>query len=123
VRVLITGNDVIHSWSVPAFGIKLDAIPGRVNETWFKATEIGTYRGQCSQLCGVWHGFMPIVVKVVSQDDFNAWVAQEQKAQNITPPQAAGEAQPAAAAEPAPAKKVPAGASATTKKAPAEDKK
>jgi cytochrome c oxidase subunit 2 len=83
VRVLITGNDVIHSWSVPAFGIKLDAVPGRVNETWFKATQLGTFRGQCSQLCGVWHGFMPIVVKVVSQDDFNAWVAQQKKAQGI----------------------------------------
>jgi cytochrome c oxidase subunit 2 len=79
VRVLITGNDVIHSWSVPAFGVKLDAVPGRVNETWFKATEIGTYRGQCSQLCGVWHGFMPIVVKVVSKEDFDAWVAEKKK--------------------------------------------
>jgi cytochrome c oxidase subunit 2 len=79
VRVLITAADVIHSWSVPAFGIKLDAIPGRVNETWFKATKIGTYRGQCSQLCGVWHGFMPIVVKVVSKEDFAAWLADKKK--------------------------------------------
>lgn len=87
VRVLITGNDVIHSWSVPAFGVKLDAVPGRINETWFKATQIGTYRGQCSQLCGVWHGFMPIVVKVVSQQDFDAWVASQKKTADAgTPP-------------------------------------
>ena len=80
IRVLITANDVIHSWSVPAFGVKMDAIPGRVNETWFKATQTGTFRGQCSQLCGVWHGFMPVVVKVVSQEEFNAWAAQQKKA-------------------------------------------
>jgi cytochrome c oxidase subunit II len=109
VRVLVTGNDVIHSWAVPAFGVKMDAVPGRVNETWFKATEIGTFRGQCSQLCGVWHGFMPIVVKVVSKEDFDAWVAQQKKAAGIdtqqpvaaapakaAPPMAAG--QPAAPA-------------------------
>lgn len=77
VRVLITASDVIHSWSVPAFGVKMDAVPGRVNETWFKATEVGTYRGQCSQLCGVWHGFMPVVVKVVSKEDFAKWVADK----------------------------------------------
>jgi cytochrome c oxidase subunit 2 len=94
VRVLVTGNDVIHSWSVPAFGVKMDAIPGRVNETWFRATETGTFRGQCSQLCGVWHGFMPVVVKVVSQEEFNAWVAQQKKA-------AGGDAAPAATATPA----------------------
>jgi cytochrome c oxidase subunit 2 len=79
IRVLITAQDVIHSWSVPAFGVKLDAIPGRVNETWFKATQLGTFRGQCSQLCGVWHGFMPIVVKVVSKEDFAAWIAAKKK--------------------------------------------
>ncbi len=79
VRVLITASDVIHSWSVPAFGIKLDAVPGRVNETWFKATKTGTYRGQCSQLCGVWHGFMPIVVKVVPKEEFARWVAEKKK--------------------------------------------
>jgi len=79
VRVLITAQDVIHSWSVPAFGVKLDAMPGRINETWFRATQIGTFRGQCSQLCGVWHGFMPIVVKVVSKEDFAAWVAEKKK--------------------------------------------
>ena len=90
--MLLTANDVIHSWSVPAFGVKMDAIPGRINETWFKATQIGTFRGQCSQLCGVWHGFMPVVVKVVSQEDFNAWVATQKKSSG------AAEATPAAAA-------------------------
>jgi len=77
VRVLITGADVIHSWAVPAFGVKKDAIPGRLNETWFHANKIGTFYGQCSQLCGVGHGFMPIVVDVVSKDDFNAWIAKK----------------------------------------------
>ncbi len=79
IRVLVTGSDVIHSWSVPAFGVKIDAVPGRVNETWFKATQLGTFRGQCSQLCGIWHGFMPVVVKVVSKEDFAAWVAQQKQ--------------------------------------------
>ena len=101
VRVLVTGNDVIHSWSVPALGVKMDAVPGRINETWFKATQTGTFRGQCSQLCGVWHGFMPVVVKVVSKEDFDSWVAQQQKAQNITPPSAAQPAAAGAAAAPA----------------------
>jgi len=77
VRVLVTGEDVIHSFSVPAFGIKIDAVPGRVNETWFNANRTGTFYGQCSQLCGIDHGFMPIEVKVVSQADFDAWVASK----------------------------------------------
>lgn len=87
VRVLTTASDVIHSWSVPAFGVKMDAIPGRVNETWFKATQIGTFRGQCSQLCGVWHGFMPVVVKVVSKEDFAKWVAEHKKTAQAAPAQ------------------------------------
>jgi cytochrome c oxidase subunit 2 len=78
VRVLVTGADVIHSFSVPAFGVKIDAIPGRVNETWFKAAQVGSYYGQCSQLCGINHAFMPIQVNVLSQADFNAWVASKQ---------------------------------------------
>ena len=78
VRVQVTAEDVIHSFSVPAFGIKIDAIPGRLNETWFKANRIGVYYGQCSQLCGVDHSFMPIEVHVVSQADFDAWVAGKQ---------------------------------------------
>ena len=74
VRVQTTGADVIHSFSVPAFGIKIDAIPGRLNETWFKATKVGMYYGQCSQLCGKDHAFMPIAVRVVSDQEFAAWV-------------------------------------------------
>lgn len=79
VRLILTGADVIHSFAVPAFGIKRDAIPGRLNETWFEATKIGTFYGQCSELCGVGHGFMPIVVEVVSKDDFAKWVAVKAK--------------------------------------------
>lgn len=77
VRVLTTGADVIHSFTVPSFGIKIDAIPGRINETWFKATREGTYYGQCSELCGKGHAFMPIEVRVVNQQEYTAWVAQE----------------------------------------------
>ena len=77
VRVQVTGEDVIHSFSVPAFGIKIDAIPGRLNETWFKADRTGTFYGQCSQLCGIDHAFMPIEVRVVTQPQFDAWVASK----------------------------------------------
>jgi cytochrome c oxidase subunit 2 len=73
VRVQTTGSDVIHSFAMPAFGIKIDAIPGRLNETWFKATKLGVYYGQCSELCGKDHAFMPIVVKVVSDGDYADW--------------------------------------------------
>jgi cytochrome c oxidase subunit 2 len=79
VRVLVTAGDVIHSWWVPAFGVKQDAIPGFVRDTWFKAEKVGTYRGQCAELCGKEHGFMPVVVEVKSKDDYMKWVA-EQKA-------------------------------------------
>jgi len=79
VRVLVTGADVIHSFSVPSFGIKIDAIPGRLNETWFKAEREGTYYGQCSQLCGRDHAFMPIAVHVVSQKEFAAWLETAKK--------------------------------------------
>jgi cytochrome c oxidase subunit II len=79
VRVLVTGADVIHSWSVPSFGVKIDAIPGRINETWFKATREGMYYGQCSQLCGRDHAFMPIAVRVVSEQEFQAWLAEAKK--------------------------------------------
>ncbi len=79
VRLLITANDVIHAWWVPAFGVKQDAIPGFVRDAWFKADEVGTYRGQCAELCGKDHGFMPIVVEVVAADKYTAWVAGEQK--------------------------------------------
>ena len=75
VHVLVTANDVIHNWTIPSFGSKVDAVPGRVTATWFKATKIGAYYGQCSELCGRDHAFMPIAVRVVSQADFDAWVA------------------------------------------------
>ena len=77
VRVQVAAEDVIHSFSVPAFGIKIDAIPGRLNETWFKATKTGVFYGQCSQLCGINHSFMPIEVRVVPQAEFDAWVASK----------------------------------------------
>jgi cytochrome c oxidase subunit 2 len=75
VRVLITASDVIHSFAVPAFGVKMDAVPGRINETWFKANKEGLYYGQCSQLCGKDHAFMPIAVRVVSEQQYETWVA------------------------------------------------
>jgi cytochrome c oxidase subunit II len=79
VRVQTIGADVIHSFAVPAFGIKIDAIPGRLNETWFKATKTGMFYGQCSELCGKDHAFMPIAVKVVSDQEFSAWVEDAKK--------------------------------------------
>ena len=79
VHVLVTGADVIHSFAVPSFGIKIDAVPGRLNNTWFKATSEGRFHGQCSELCGKDHAFMPITVRVVNDAEFAAWVAQEKK--------------------------------------------
>jgi cytochrome c oxidase subunit 2 len=79
VVVQVTGADVIHSYGVPAFGIKVDAVPGRLNETWFKATKTGMFYGQCSELCGRDHAFMPIAVRVVSEQDFAAWVETAKK--------------------------------------------
>jgi cytochrome c oxidase subunit 2 len=76
VRVLTTGADVIHAFAIPSFGVKVDAIPGRINETWFKATREGLYYGQCSELCGKDHAFMPLAVRVVSEQAFNAWIEQ-----------------------------------------------
>jgi cytochrome c oxidase subunit 2 len=78
VRLLITANDVIHAWWVPELAVKRDAIPGFINETWFRAEREGTYRGQCAELCGKDHGFMPIVVNVVSQDEYTTWHAAKQ---------------------------------------------
>jgi cytochrome c oxidase subunit 2 len=80
VRLLITANDVLHSSWVPALGAKQDAIPGFIRDSWFKADRIGTYRGQCVELCGKDHGFMPIVVEVVSEEDYAAWVAKKKGA-------------------------------------------
>jgi cytochrome c oxidase subunit 2 len=79
VRVISTGSDVIHAFAVPSFGIKIDAIPGRLNETWFKATREGIYYGQCSELCGKDHAYMPIAVRVVSEQAFAAWVEDAKK--------------------------------------------
>jgi cytochrome c oxidase subunit 2 len=79
VRVLLTAADVLHAWWVPALGAKQDAIPGFVRDTWFKAEKVGVYRGQCAELCGKDHGFMPIVVEVKSQEDYAAWVAEQKK--------------------------------------------
>lgn len=79
IRVQTTGADVIHAFAVPAFGIKIDSIPGRLNETWFKATKTGMYYGQCSELCGKDHAFMPIAVRVVSDQEFAAWVEGAKK--------------------------------------------
>ncbi len=77
VRFLVTANDVIHSWWVPAFGVKKDAIPGFINETWTRVDEPGIYRGQCTELCGRDHGFMPVVVKAVPQAEYDAWVQDQ----------------------------------------------
>ena len=79
VRMVLTANDVIHAWMIPAFGVKQDAIPGFVRDTWFKSEKIGTFRGQCAELCGKEHAFMPIVVKVVSDADYTTWVAGKKK--------------------------------------------
>jgi cytochrome c oxidase subunit 2 len=79
IRILTTANDVIHSWWVPAFGVKQDAIPGFVRDTWFRAEKEGIYRGQCAELCGKDHGFMPIVVEVVSAEKYTAWVGEQKK--------------------------------------------
>src|SRR5450830_1477847 len=79
VRIVTTANDVIHSWTIPAFGVKQDAIPGFVRDTWFRAEQTGVYRGNCVELCGKEHAFMPIVVRVVSDADYKVWVADQQK--------------------------------------------
>jgi cytochrome c oxidase subunit II len=98
VHVLVTGADVIHSFAVPSFGIRIDAVPGRINDTWFKATSTGLFHGQCSELCGKDHAFMPITVQVLSADDFNTWVnAAKQKyagADGVAPNTFAAAAQP-----------------------------
>jgi cytochrome c oxidase subunit 2 len=99
VRLLITGADVIHSWWVPAFGVKKDAIPGFINEAWFKVDtdKPGLYRGQCAELCGRDHGFMPIVVDVRSKEDFDAWVKAQAAEQKQAQAPAAAPAQAAVA--------------------------
>ncbi|PLR20685.1 cytochrome c oxidase subunit II, partial [Caulobacter flavus] len=100
VRVQVTAADVIHAFALPAFGLKTDAIPGRLNETWFKAEKVGTYYGQCSELCGIDHAFMPIEIKVVTQAEFDAWVKSKAPAEAPAAPVAA-EAPAAPGATPA----------------------
>jgi cytochrome c oxidase subunit 2 len=106
VRLLVTATDVIHAWWVPAFGMKKDAIPGYVNEMWFKVDpdKTGLYRGQCTELCGRDHAFMPIVVDVRTKEEFESWLKTTAEAQKAKAPQ-----QPAAAAAPAPAATAAAG--------------
>ena len=79
IRVLLTAGDVIHAWAVPALGVKMDATPGRLSETWLRITKEGRYYGQCSELCGVNHGFMPIEIHAVSKDAYAAWVTEAQE--------------------------------------------
>jgi len=105
VRILTTANDVLHAWWVPALGVKQDAIPGFIRDTWFKASAVGVYRGVCAELCGKEHGFMPIVVEVKSVEDFRAWAAERQKARTAGSGAAPA---PAAAAPVAPAAAAPA---------------
>jgi cytochrome c oxidase subunit 2 len=90
VRVQVTASDVIHSWSMSSFGVKMDAVPGRLNEAWFKVEKPGTYFGQCSEICGVKHAYMPIEIKAVPQAEFDAWIASQKSA-------ATGSTNPAAA--------------------------
>jgi cytochrome c oxidase subunit 2 len=106
VRLLITGADVIHSWWVPAFGVKKDAIPGFVNEAWFKVDtdKPGLYRGQCAELCGRDHGFMPIVVDVRSKEDFESWLKQKAEEQKQAAAPTEGNSTPAPTAATTPAK-------------------
>lgn len=92
VRLIVTANDVIHAWAIPAFGVKIDAIPGRINEAWFRADQPGIYYGQCSELCGQRHAFMPIEVHVVSEADFAAWLAAAQARFAAAPQPAPGPA-------------------------------
>ena len=79
IRVIVTSQDVIHAWTIPAFGVKIDAVPGRLNELWFKAEREGVFYGQCSELCGARHAFMPIAVEVVSQERFDQWIEEAKK--------------------------------------------
>jgi len=97
VRVLVTGADVIHNWWVPDFGMKKDAIPGFINELWFRADKVGTYRGQCAELCGRDHGFMPIVVRVVEQAEYESWLASQKAARQAAAAPAAQTADQAGA--------------------------
>lgn len=98
IKFVVTAADVLHSWTIPAFGVKRDAVPGRLNESWVKVEKEGVYYGQCSELCGTDHAYMPIAVEVVSKDAFASWIKQQQADQGLTE----------AAAAPAPAEAAPA---------------
>lgn len=117
IRVQVTGADVIHAFALPAFGLKTDAIPGRLNETWFKAEKTGVFYGQCSELCGVDHANMPIEIQVVTQAQFDAWV--KSKTAPPAPAAAPAEAAPAAATPAATPAAAPASAPAAAPAAPA----
>ncbi len=117
VRVLTTAADVIHAFAMPSFWVQMDAVPGRINETWFKVDRPGVYFGQCFQLCGTKHGFMPIAVEVVSKERYAEWIAAKQKENGITPPGAP--AAPAVDATAAPATTPAAAPAATPVAAPA----
>jgi cytochrome c oxidase subunit 2 len=130
VHLLVTGSDVIHAWTIPAFGVKIDAVPGRLNETWFQVEEEGVYFGQCSELCGKDHSFMPITVKAVSQEAYDAWLAWAVEEHGGSFPEAAAPggaaaaeppaAEPAAAEPAAPATAAPAEPEAPAAETPAE---
>jgi len=86
IRLLTTADDVIHAWAMPSFGVKLDSVPGRTNETWFEVTREGVFYGQCSELCGNGHAYMPIVVEAVSKEKFDAWIQEQQAKMNSGAP-------------------------------------
>jgi cytochrome c oxidase subunit 2 len=90
VHVLVTASDVMHNWNIPAFGSKIDAIPGRVNRTWFVAKQTGVFYGQCAELCGARHAYMPIAVRVVTEDEFAKWIEQAKQTFASADPEAAG---------------------------------
>ena len=101
IRIIGTAADSMHGWTVPGFGIKKTVIPGRLNEGWINVTKVGLYFGQCSQICGNNHSYMPIAVKVVSKADFDAWVAQKKKSAGLLPPVGVDKADVASATVPA----------------------
>lgn len=121
VRVQVTAADVIHAFALPAFGLKVDAVPGRLNETWFRADRTGTFYGQCSELCGIDHAFMPIQINVVTQAEFEAWVAQKGGSMTYLADQAAAAQAQAAQAQAAAAAAEAAAAPAADAAAPAAD--
>ena len=96
VKLIVTAGDVIHAWTIPAFGVKIDAVPGRLNEAWFKATRTGVYYGQCSELCGRDHAFMPIEVHVVTEEEFAAWIEKAKEEFAAAPPERHGRGELAA---------------------------